>query len=555
MAQEPAIGSDSCGSSTNLVKEPHTIGVGIFYYGGMHPEHAQATRALQYDGIPVLEIHGCAYQEMALAEVLRETLEARVKCIVFIGADIIFDAKDVRELAECAIRENAIVSASIGRIKPGFSKRKLIGRNFLTKLHIKPQVWDITQMDEMAFTAVPLTVIEKLTASETREYTNSAVINTGFSKNSRPFFSPWKKASGTLETPPLVDGHQVTPGNAFLLRAQAENIQIFDATYINVKSTSPTSYSVRYRNIGSEGVLKREAHDIHLNYTICVPSHGSLDLEQQAALWELEKAGMQIVEIHNCPHIDLVRSELTRIAIDELESDGLFFLDSDIIFLPKDVIEICKEAEARQDVVAAVYCMRKTAHALIGATDVSVGTEVPFFGIGKVLPGLYSGLGFTAIPKAVIEALKRKMVRIDHSGMPGPIYPFYALDVNGNFYSGEDVSFCSRVQGLTVRHIPSREGEGTPNGIDWELKREESPTGHRIWLDTRVRIFHKGSYHYGIEDHSMCVPRYQELTGVLTPTREAAKEYLQSVDNLPSDVKIRSLGLDNGAEAPHSTLE
>lgn len=535
------------------------VGAGIAYYGGMHPEHAASAKRLLGAGIPVMELRGCAYPEMARAEIIRSALEARVECVLIIEPDAIFTPEDARTIAEYAMSLGGVVTASWQRDMSGRSTRHALGPDAIGTStarirEIKPKArpWDPNSQPALGFAAIPLCVIEKMAASEEREYTNSAVIDTGFSKASRPFFSPWTKAPGTLLTPSIEPGMHVDTDVAFLMRA-ARVAPVYEATRIAVRLAREPGYFVRYR-CNPDAAERRKAHGIERNYCVCVPTHGSLDIEQQDALWELEKAGVNIVELHGCPYIDLARAELTRIAIDELGSEGLFFLDSDIIFKPIDAINLMREAHARQDVVAAVYCMRKTAQALIGAIDVPNGTEVPFFEIGEVMPALYSGLGFAAIPRAVIDSLRETFPALE-AGFPGKVHPLYALDTNGNYYSGEDVSFCARVQGLTVRHIPTKYRAETPNAIDWELTRTLSPTGHRVWLDTRVRIMHKGTYHYGIEDHSFCVPRYSELRGKLTPTREEARQYLRAVDTLSADERIRCIGLDEGAESPHDGLK
>jgi hypothetical protein len=59
----------------------------------------------------------------------------------------------------------------------------------------------------------------------------------------------------------------------------------------------------------------------------------------------------------------------------------------------------------------------------------------------------------------------------------------------GGWYSGEDISFFHRVK----------------------------QAGHRLLVDTRPRLFHKGSYLYGIEDVQVGVPRARTLELDLIP--------------------------------------
>jgi hypothetical protein len=165
---------------------------------------------------------------------------------------------------------------------------------------------------------------------------------------------------------------------------------------------------------------------------------------------------------------------------------------------------------------------------------------------------LYSGLGFSAIPKAVIHALDAQLPELFSVYLGEKIRPYYAHDVNGTYYSGEDASFCARVQGLTIKKIA---GSGSPNGHDWEVTPSDSAalTRHKVWLDTSRRIFHRGSYDYGIEDHSFAVPRYANLFGNLVGSREECALFY--ADQVSQNAYERSQGLDAGAEAPHSILE
>lgn len=509
------------------------IGGCIAYYGGINPLHAVAKRSALKAGIPIMELYGCAYPEIARADALREALATQCECIVLIDPNIVFSVDDINAIANLALKEQAIVTSTL--TSP-----------------VEPRGWlingDSPQFFDASFMAVPLSVIEGMAKSDDRGYTNTAILDTVFSKDSRPFFSPWKYNPGTLKAEPIETGFYCNPDVSFLLRVIKSGFGVI--RHGEVKTLGLPKYGCTIFNAGEDGKAKRKQYGIP-EYAICIPTFGPLDKDQQASLWELDKAGALIIQLHNCPYIDMARAELTRIALDVVGADGIFFLDHDIIFKPTDLLSLCKEAEERQDVVAAVYCMRKTAHALIGAVDSSVGDRIPFFDIGSVLPALYSGLGFAAIPKAVIDSLREAFPAID-AGFFGKVHPLYALDVNGTFYSGEDVSFCARVQGLSVKQI---QGEGNLNGHDWEIKRTEAPTKHRVWLDTRVRIFHRGAYDYGIEDHSIVVPRYAELTGELKASRAEVREFLKSAADVSSEAKIRSLGLDDGATAPHGTLE
>ncbi len=500
------------------------IGIGVPYYGGCSPDHRASILACERAGMAIVWLSGGAYPEMNYAEIARDALAHELELLVFVRQDAVFTVQEV-EMAAAVAKSGAIVT---GSSEPS---------------------------SLLAFTAVPLSALVAMAAQEERTYSNTAVLDTGFSnEKSRPFASPWAPlANHSVEVNPLKPGHYITPEQAFIERAVRAGVAVTSLWHVglNIPKASTRIY---------KGDPERRArHGITTNYAFCVPTFGALDHVQQDALWQLEKAGCAIVEYRNCPYIDQARSELTRIALEELSCDGVFFIDHDIIFIPADALKMIDEAERLQDVVSAPYCMRKTAHAIIGAIAVPIGTDVGFFDDGKLYPAIYSGLGFSAIPKAVFEALDKQLPLLHSSFTGSKLRPYFALDVNGTFYSGEDASFCARVQGLTIKMVP---GSANPNGHDWDVQAspERALTTHKVWLDTRVRIFHRGSYDYGIEDHSIAVPRYAHLTAKLAATRGELR--IIQADNLSAQAQAAAQGATPsfyGATpvpvAPHSVLE
>jgi hypothetical protein len=503
------------------LKKP-LISAGCAYYGGASPEHVKSVQGLFYESIPFVEIRGCAYPEMARSHLVSSAMEAGVECLLMIDPCVSFDARDAHELAEGALRTGNIAIASFG----SYQRRP----------------WIAGSPEPLALAAIPLGALRAIDERESRVYTNTPIANDKQGRKDKPLFSPWRRSPGTLETIPIHPGEYACPDRAFLHRAMEAGVGVSYQT-VPHKLGSVPRYSRRVR----EGKASLRAEYGAPNYAICVPTFGPLDLDQQRELFELEKAGLSIVELHNCPYIDVARAELTRVAMDELGADGVFFLDHDIMFRPKDALALMREAEERKDVVAAVYCMRKHGHSLIGAFEEN-GEPIVFFEGGKVRESLYSGLGFAAVPRAVIESLYKFFPKLD-AGFDAPVYPLYALDCNGGYYAGEDVSFCSRVHGLSIKHL-----KGSDGGDDWSLEREASPTGHRVMLDTRVRIFHRGKYDYGIEDHSIGVPRFRSLEGRTCRTREEVRSAIVAAHELATDIQMRTLGLDEGASEPHPII-
>lgn len=497
------------------------VGIGVSYYGPASAAHRDAIRAFQHgvspdDAFSFLHLSGSAYPEMAYAELCRLALAEKVDVLFLLGhRRAHFTVSDVRMLCERAMQSG-----------------------------------DICGLRDCTFTAIPLSALEKMAGREERTYSNTGVLDTGYSsEKARPFASPWTQLpGGSVLVEPLVTDAYITPEQALYIRADRSGVTWDRFTAISKQNETESSWTYRVHEGNAE---KRAQNGIKHNYAFCVPCFGGLDHHQQDALWNLEIAGCTTIELRDCPYIDQARSWLTAKAL-ELGHDGIFFLDHDIIFIPRDALDMIEEAERTQDVVSGVYCMRKTAHSLIGATHPEAGKEIGFFELGGLVRALYSGLGFSAIPKAVIEALDAHLPRLYSPYLMAHLRPYYALDVNGSFYSGEDASFCARVQGITIKMTA---GSANPNGHDWELSAspEKALTRHSVWLDTRVRIFHRGTYDYGLEDHSFAVPRYAKIKGQLVGSRaECALFYADSVSQ---EAYERTQGLDAGATEPHGILE
>jgi hypothetical protein len=500
-----------------------TVGIGISYYGPASPAHRDAVRLFknsvtEADRFRFQELHGSAYPEMAYAELCREALAEKVDVLFLLGHRRTgFTVDVIRQMCEEAFASGAIIGLS-----------------------------------DLTFTAIPISALEKMAAAEEGTYSNTGVLDTGYSEGkARPFASPWiQKTDGSVDVKPWATGEYMTPEKALLVRALLAGVQFEHEPLVMGQQVSEPSWSFR---VHEGDAKKRSENGIAHNYAFCVPCFGGLDHHQQDALWNLEIAGCTVIELRDCPYIDQARSWLTKKAL-ELGCDGVFFIDHDIIFIPRDALDMIEKAEELQDVVSAVYCMRKTAHSLIGATHPEAGTEIGFFELGQLYRALYSGLGFSAIPKAVIHALDEKLPKLFSSYLNEELTPYYALDVNGTFYSGEDASFCARVQGLTVKMVP---GSANPNGHDWELdpSPEKAMTSHKVWLDTSRRIFHRGSYDYGIEDHSFSVPRYAKLKGQLVGSRSEVKRFLADTGTIGVAAVLRGQGLDDHATEPHAIIE
>jgi hypothetical protein len=373
----------------------------------------------------------------------------------------------------------------------------------------------------LQFAAIHRRVAEAVVAEESRRYSNSAIdtIWNGATVPAVPVASPWNRDGS-----PLVSEHYETDSTAFMIRAQRA---VGSCVGISGYPGDAPVLSIRHRSANAAAPITGEPAS---QFALCIPSFGALDLDQLELVFQLEKAGMTIFEINGCPWIDQARSYLAEQAM--ALGKGVFFLDHDIQFQPNDVPRLCEQALERNAVVAGAYCMRRSAKSVIGAFDLPPG-EVQWFGGGSTEPALYTGLGFAAIPYDVLEAIE--VPPLFSSVLSCYIRPWFALDCSTGFYAGEDVSFCNRVHDLTIKQRQTAAGQEP----EWGMTHSGRPA--RVFIDTRVRLGHRGVYDYAIEDVGLVVPRYESLKTVMTGSRAEARAILQKADSLPVDVQLDML--------------
>lgn len=287
--------------------------------------------------------------------------------------------------------------------------------------------------------------------------------------------------------------------------------------------------------------------------------YGGIDREHDRCVAHLKAHPYvyDVLELTGCPYIDMGRSIIATSVLDNPELGGLLFLDHDMIFQTDEVVRLIEAAEATQAVVGAAYSMRRPGK-IIGGVDV---TKLPkdfplvFFDGGAVVPASFLGMGTTAIARSVLvrlveeseklyarqqellaelerqldtaslevssgrtdgrellaelvrdHLLYKRLPRLSTGISDSPCVPFFSHlqrpDIQApkgmeGFYYGEDVSFCIR-------------------NHDHDIP---------VKLDTRCRVYHKGSYCYGLEDVGMEVPLCGRL-GILDTKTPQVKQGL-----------------------------
>lgn len=212
-----------------------------------------------------------------------------------------------------------------------------------------------------------------------------------------------------------------------------------------------------------------------MKVTACIPYFGGIDSSHLQCIMELGQTDVQVAAVYNVPYIDQARSIMATKHMQD--SDVIVFIDHDMIFKPENVLQLAGEAYARSAVVGAAYCTRSQK----GPQVCAFTEELPltFYDGGSVVKATGLGCGFMAISTSVLEllVLEERLVTVS-TCIDAPAYPFFACEISDGGWWGEDLSFCRKC----VRHDIG------------------------LFLDSRIRVGHKGSYVYHLENCMVSVP-------------------------------------------------
>jgi hypothetical protein len=217
-----------------------------------------------------------------------------------------------------------------------------------------------------------------------------------------------------------------------------------------------------------------------------------------------------------------------------------------MIFDVHEALKVIDAADECQGVAGAAYSMRRPGR-IIGEVDgkkIDPNKKIVFFEGGEALPASYLGMGMTAIHRSVFERLvhasKQRYARQQATlgelrRLLGELYPqpnAYET-VQGERLAGlqcvsllEELSqhlenpalprlttglndapvvpFFSHLQRIMEMADPQMEGTYFGEDVSFCVRCHEADLP--VQVETRARVFHKGMYHYGIEDVGMQVP-------------------------------------------------
>jgi len=212
---------------------------------------------------------------------------------------------------------------------------------------------------------------------------------------------------------------------------------------------------------------------------ICVPYFGGKDWEHDNLIDQAKEAGYLVKVMHNFPYIDQARCLLAERAL-QLDIDVVFFIDHDMIFDVDDIERVAEEAFTRNAVVSGLYLTRRVmGNAVVHLTPVP--EKIQCFKAGGLYPcGCLPG-GFTAIPRRILEEMPVKSAKLGDGKTLVRLW-FY----NEVFWFEKD----GEEQGLWM-------------GEDTAFSKRVKSAGYDLFVDTRPRIFHKGTHKFALEDGDM----------------------------------------------------
>lgn len=211
---------------------------------------------------------------------------------------------------------------------------------------------------------------------------------------------------------------------------------------------------------------------------VVVPAFSHIEPECEAALRALERDGLTVWRRFGCSAIDKARSMLACEAL-SAGYERLLWVDADIAFRPEDAKSLI---DAPHPLCCGAYATKKPGGSL--TVDPINPAGLTFGEGGGWAEVRATGFGFVAVSSFVFRNLDALVPEaLDDHGRPHRPYFMPMLVVRDGRaipqYLAEDFSFCYRARS----------------------------TAHRIWCDTRIRLYHVGRYLYSWEDTVLSVPR------------------------------------------------
>jgi hypothetical protein len=213
--------------------------------------------------------------------------------------------------------------------------------------------------------------------------------------------------------------------------------------------------------------------------TILVPVADRIEPACEAALRQLERRGYPVVRAYGYRQIDLARNQMASDALAGGCEETLW-IDADTGFDP-DAVEQLRAH--REPIVCGIY-PKKGKREL--AIHVLPGTKEIVFGAGGgLLEILYAPTGFLLVRREVYDKMERQLelprCQADTGRTLVPYFaPLIRPDGDGLWYLADDFAFSERAR----------------------------QCGYRVMADSRLRLWHLGSYGHSWEDAGRGTTRF-----------------------------------------------
>ena len=204
---------------------------------------------------------------------------------------------------------------------------------------------------------------------------------------------------------------------------------------------------------------------------VLVPVAGHIEPGCEQALQALEAAGYTVWRQWGFSEISLGRSRMATAALAD-GFDELMWIDSDIIFDPRDVDKLRAHD---LPIVGGIYAAKGPKTFI--CTPLDSTTELVFGRGGGLLEIKYAGAGFLLTRRSLYEQIQEhhQLPRCEATDFsegdaddPGIVPYFLPMILDNRRYLTEDYSFCERARAC----------------------------GHKVMADTTVRLGHVGSFVY-----------------------------------------------------------
>ena len=216
---------------------------------------------------------------------------------------------------------------------------------------------------------------------------------------------------------------------------------------------------------------------------ILVPVGGAIDRGCDDALKELERRGYPVWRVRGYSAVDAARNQMATDALSQ-GFDELMWIDSDVVFYPDDVERLRAHG---LPFTCGLYPKKGPRQF---ACEFLPGTQNVRFGVhGGLTEIRYCGFGFTHTREVVYDRIKEQLdLPVCNLRFGSPLVPFFepmvVPDPGGSWSISEDYAFCERARRC----------------------------GFQVMADTRIRLWHVGSYRYGWEDAGSDKERYADYS-------------------------------------------